>query len=75
MRHEIGTNAGIVWRAVAAKNGRMTFEELLEVTGLTKSQALLSLGWLEREGNVSLHGDNGMINLITLYHLYQEKYY
>lgn len=53
----------------------MTFEELLEVTGLTKSQALLSLGWLEREGNVSLHGDNGMINLITLYHLYQEKYY
>lgn len=75
MRHKIGTNAGIVWRAVAAKNGRMTFEELLEVTGLTKSQTLLSLGWLEREGNVSLHGDNGMINLITLYHLYQEKYY
>ena len=75
MRHEIGTNAGIVWRTVAAKNGRMTFEELLEVTGLTKSQTLLSLGWLEREGNVSLHGDNGMINLITLYHLYQEKYY
>lgn len=72
MRHEIGTNAGIVWRAVAAKNGRMTFEELLEVTGLTKSQALLSLGWLEREGNVSLHGDNGIIKLITLY---QEKYY
>ena len=49
MKHEIGTNAGIIWQTITARNGRVSFEELLNATGLTKSQALLSLGWLERE--------------------------
>ena len=72
MRHEIGTNAGIIWQTIAAKNGRITFKELLEPTGLTESQALLSLGWLEREDKVSLHGENGTIEAVTLY---QERYF
>lgn len=72
MRHEIGTNAGIIWQTIAAKNGRITFKELLETTGLTESQALLSLGWLEREDKVSLHGENGTIEAVTLY---QERYF
>ena len=72
MRHEIGKNAGIVWQKIAARNGRITFEELLKVTDLTESQLLLSLGWLEREDKVSLHGDNGNIEAVTLY---QEMYY
>lgn len=72
MRHEIGKNAGIIWQTIAARNGRITFEELLKVTDLTESQLLLSLGWLEREDKVSLHGDNGNIEAVTLY---QEKYY
>lgn len=46
MRYEIGKNAGIIWQTIAAKNGRISFDELLSITGLTKSQALLSLdGW------------------------------
>ena len=49
MRHEIGKNAGIIWQTIAANNGRISFEELLSATGLSKTQALLSLGWLERE--------------------------
>ena len=72
MRHEIGTNAGIIWQTIVAKNGRITFKELLETTGLTESQALLSLGWLEREDKVSLHGENGTIEAVTLY---QERYF
>ena len=72
MRHEIGKNAGIIWQTIAARNGRITFEELLKVTDLTESQLLLSLGWLEREDKVSLHGDNGSIEAVTLY---QEMYY
>lgn len=72
MRHEIGKNAGIVWQTIPARNGRITFEELLKVTDLTESQLLLSLGWLEREDKVSLHGDNGNIEAVTLY---QEMYY
>lgn len=72
MRHEIGKNDGIVWQTIAARNGRITFEELLKVTDLTESQLLLSLGWLEREDKVSLHGDNGNIEAVTLY---QEMYY
>lgn len=72
MKHEIGKNAGIIWKTIAARNERISFEELLKVTKLTKSQALLSLGWLEREDKVSLHGGNGTIEAVTLY---QEKYY
>lgn len=72
MKHEIGTNAGIIWQTITARNGRVSFEELLNATGLTKSQALLSLGWLEREDKVSLPGENGIIEAVTLY---QEKYF
>ena len=39
MRHEIGTNAGIIWHAVIANEGRTTFRELIKTTGLTESQA------------------------------------
>ena len=72
MRYEIGKNAGIIWQTIAAKNGRISFDELLSITGLTKSQALLLLGWLEREDQVSIHGENGIIEAVTLY---QEKYF
>lgn len=72
MKHEIGTNAGIIWQTIAARNGKMSFEELLRATGLNDYQALLSLGWLEREDKVSLHGENGMIEAVTLY---QERYF
>lgn len=72
MKHEIGTNAGIVWQAVSAKKGSIIFNELLRTTKLTESQALLALGWLEREDKVSLHGYNGIIEVVTLY---QEKYF
>lgn len=72
MRHEIGTNAGIVWQTISANNGRISFDELLKATQLSKTQILLSLGWLEREDKVSLHGDNGIIEAITLY---KENYF
>ncbi|WP_368367123.1 winged helix-turn-helix domain-containing protein [Leyella stercorea] len=45
---------------------------MLKATGLNDYQALLSLGWLEREDKVSLHGENGMIEAVTLY---QERYF
>lgn len=72
MKYEIGKNAGVIWQTIAARNGRVTFDELLNVTKLTMSQVLLSLGWLEREDKVSLHGENGTIEAVTLY---QEKYF
>lgn len=72
MRHEIGTNAGIVWQTISANNGRISFEDLQKATQLSKSQTLLALGWLEREDKVSLHGDKGFIEAITLY---QENYF
>lgn len=72
MRHEIGKMAGVVWQAISARNGRISFEELLKATGLGKVQILLALGWLEREDKVSLHGDIGAIEAVTLYH---ERYF
>ena len=72
MIQEIGSNAGIIWQTITARNGRVSFEELLNATGHTKAQAILSLGWVEREDKVSLHGETGIIEAVTLY---QEKYF
>lgn len=72
MKHEIGKNAGIIWQTISERNGRITFEELLKATGLNDYQALLSLGWLAREDKVSLFGENGIIEAMTLY---QERYF
>lgn len=49
MKHEIGTNAGIIWQTITARNGRVSFEELLNATGLQSLKLYSrSAGWSER---------------------------
>ena len=47
-KEEIGTNAGMVWQALYA-NGAMSFDDLIETTGLNTESAYSALGWLARE--------------------------
>lgn len=49
----IGTNAGLIWNALN-ENKSMTLKDLKKATKLKEKEAFLSLGWLAREGKVSL---------------------
>lgn len=49
----IGNNAGLVWNALNEKNGQ-TMKELKKVTKLKDKTILPALGWLAREGKLSI---------------------
>ena len=42
-KEEIGTNAGMVWQALYA-NGAMSFDDLIETTGLNTESAYSAFG-------------------------------
>ena len=48
----IGTNAGLVWRALS-KAGRMSVKELKKETKLrTDKELFAAIGWLAKEGKI-----------------------
>lgn len=49
---EIGTYAGLVWQAL--ENGELELKDLRKATKLTAQNLNFALGWLAREGKVSL---------------------
>jgi len=49
----IGNNAGLIWNALN-DNKSMNLKDLKKVTKLKEKEAYLALGWLSREGKVSL---------------------
>lgn len=51
--NSIGANAGIVWNALNA-NGKLTEAKLKKETGLASAEFFTALGWLAREGKVSV---------------------
>ena len=56
-KNVIGTNAGIVWRAIASDRN-WTYEELKEETGLLDKELLMAIGWLARENQIEF--DNSL---------------
>ena len=48
---EIGTNAGIVWRAMTSDRD-WTFSELKEQTSLGEKELWAAIGWLARENQI-----------------------
>ena len=51
MENVIGTNAGIVWRAMTSDRS-WTYEELKEETGLSDKELWTAIGWLARENQI-----------------------
>lgn len=49
----IGTNAGLIWNALNESKS-MNLKDLKKATKLKEKEAFLALGWLAREGKVSL---------------------
>lgn len=60
----IGETAGIVWRTLS-DNGPMTLTKLIKQSGEPRDSVMQAIGWLAREGKVSIesNGRNRMISL------------
>jgi len=56
---EIGITAGHIWHYLDEKQ-QATLEDLTKSIGEKKELILMSLGWLAREGHVTLREDNGV---------------
>ncbi len=54
-----GTKAGKVWKALKA-GGPKTLSQLQNATGLTLKEVSMGLGWLAKEGKVSLRNTEGL---------------
>lgn len=61
----IGEHAGIVWRALNA--GEMSWDALLERTGLLPLELASALGWLARENKINIH-PSGDVVYFSIYH-------
>ena len=69
-KEEIGTLAGIVWRALNEK-GSLSFEDLQRETRLDTESVCTAIGWLARENKIEFDEQNG----ITSFYVYHERYY
>lgn len=56
---EIGITAGHIWHYLDEKK-QATLEELMKSIGEKREMILMSLGWLAREGHVTLLEDKGI---------------
>lgn len=52
MKHVVGTNAGVVWGALAEANGTLEFKKLKKLTKLKEKDLYLAFGWLLKEGKL-----------------------
>ncbi len=50
----IGESAGIVWRTLAGEHRKWSYNELKKVTGLPDRNLNAAIGWLAREGKLSI---------------------
>lgn len=56
MVEQIGTNAGKVWTLLDEK-GRLNVKEIKKATKLTDKDLYAALGWLAREGKITLDAE------------------
>ncbi|MEK7861943.1 MAG: winged helix-turn-helix domain-containing protein [Chloroflexota bacterium] len=54
METEIGQAAGTIWRHLADRHAATTVSDLKQATKLSDQPLLMGLGWLAREGKVTL---------------------
>lgn len=73
MVNKIGNNAGIIWYMLS-RNGRISLEEINELTDFESYNILLSLGWLAKEKKVELTMKDGFI-YAELVNMPTEYYY
>ena len=62
---EIGITAGDIWHYLD-KHGSATLDQLVRGIGKSQELLLMSLGWLAREGHVTLNGpESGYLSSLS----------
>lgn len=51
---EIGIVAGDIWHFLEENDGSATLDELVQKTGVSRELIAMGLGWLAREGHITL---------------------
>lgn len=72
--HEIGTDAGIVWKLLAEHQGRLTMREIADKTDFNEGFLLMAIGWLARENKVSFIEENKAL-FVQLNNCVSEMYF
>ena len=70
IKNQIGNNAGIVWRTLNASHCKMSINELGATTLLTDIEISMAIGWLAREGQVSIIEESGIMYFSTYYEMF-----
>jgi hypothetical protein len=60
LKHDIGINAGAIWRSLSSKCA-LSIREIGEFTHFEEKMIILSLGWLAREDKIRLFEQNEVI--------------
>jgi hypothetical protein len=60
----IGESAGIVWRVLSEK-GPLSMAKLAKAVGEPRDTVMLAVGWLAREGKISID-DDGRNRIVSL---------
>lgn len=71
IKNQIGTNAGIVWRTLNKSNCKMSLNDLGAITLLTDVEISMAIGWLAREGQITVVEEHG----VMYYSTYHEMFY
>ena len=53
----IGESAGIIWRLLYGEHRKWSYQEIKEATGLPDRYINAAIGWLAREGKLSIEDD------------------
>ncbi len=60
----VGETAGAVWQALSA-NGPLSMAKLVKTVGEPRDTVMQALGWLAREGKISIE-EEGRTRVVTL---------
>ena len=50
----IGENAGIIWRLLQSESRKWDYQEIKKETGLSDRDINTAIGWLAREGKLTI---------------------
>ena len=72
IKMDVGSNAGIVWRALSEDRAGMDLDTLILKVGLSLFEVAAAIGWLARENKIGMMtSEDGKLRLSV----YQEYYY
>lgn len=67
----IGCNAGLIWRLLNEHRQKMSYEDLVNASGITERELCMAIGWLARENKIIISTQGG----IMYFEVYHECYY